>query len=283
MLGRVPDRFSTASLPSRAVMGVVNVTPDSFSDGGAYLDPAAAIAHGGDLAAQGAVILDVGGESTRPHAAPVHAADERARVVPVVEGLRAARPGAWISIDTTKADVAAAALTSGAGVVNDVSAATFDADMLRVVADHDAGFVAMHMQGTPATMQDDPRYDDVVREVGDFLAARLDAARAAGVRDDALLADPGIGFGKTTEHNLTLLAQLPALGERLGVPIVVGASRKGFLGRLTADAPVDDREEATLAVTTWAFDAGARVVRVHEVAPSVRAARLLATLQEIAA
>jgi dihydropteroate synthase len=133
----------------------------------------------------------------------------------------------------------------------------------------------MHMQGTPATMQDDPRYDDVVREVGDFLVARLDAARAAGVRDDALLADPGIGFGKTVEHNLALLAQLPALVERLGVPIVIGASRKMFLGVVTGGAPVDERDDATLATTVWAFDAGARVVRVHDVAPSVRAARLL--------
>jgi dihydropteroate synthase len=260
-------------------MGVVNVTPDSFSDGGAYFTAAAATAHGGELAARGATILDVGGESTRPHAAAVSAVDEQARVLPVVTGLRAAHPGTWLSIDTTKAVVAAAALAAGADVVNDISAATFDDAMLHVVADHDAGFVAMHMQGTPATMQDDPRYDDVVREIGDFLEARLDTARAAGVRDDALLADPGIGFGKTTEHNLALLAELPALVERLGVPVVVGASRKSFVGRLTGDTPVDDREEATLAVSVWAFDAGARVVRVHDAEPSVRAARLLSTLE----
>jgi dihydropteroate synthase len=260
-------------------MGVVNVTPDSFSDGGHFFGAPLAIAHGGELIAQGAAIVDVGGESTRPHATPVGAAEEAARVVPVIEGLRAVHPGVAISIDTTKAAVAAAALAAGATVVNDISAATFDRDMLAVVADHDAGFVAMHIQGTPATMQDDPRYDDVVREVGDHLLTRLDAARAAGVRDEALLADPGIGFGKTMEHNLVLLAALPALVERLGAAVVVGASRKTFLGKLTGDAPVDDREEATLAVSVWSFDAGARVVRVHDVAPSVRAARLLDAME----
>jgi dihydropteroate synthase len=256
-------------------MGVVNVTPDSFSDGGDFAEATAAIAHGDDMFAKGAALVDVGGESTRPGARPVPADEERERVVPVVAGLLGARPDALVSVDTTKAVVAAAALEAGARVVNDVSAGTADPDLLPVVADHDAGFVAMHMLGTPATMQDDPRYGDVVREVGDYLLARLDAARAAGVRDDALLADPGIGFGKTIDHNLALLAQLPALVARLGVPVVVGASRKSFLGTLTGGAPVDQREQATLAVTVSAFDAGARVVRVHDVAPSVRAARLL--------
>jgi dihydropteroate synthase len=260
-------------------MGVVNVTPDSFSDGGHYLSTANAVAHGGRLVAEGAAVVDVGGESTRPHAEPVSAVDELARVVPVVEGIRAGDSHVVISVDTTKAVVAAAALAAGANVVNDISAAVFDADMLRVVADYDAGFVAMHMQGTPATMQDDPRYHDVVREVGDFLLERIDAARAAGVRDDALVADPGIGFGKTIEHNLAVLAELPALVERVGVPIVVGASRKTFLGKLTGGALVHDREEATLAVTVWAFDAGAQIVRVHDVAPSVRAARLLGAIE----
>jgi dihydropteroate synthase len=198
-----------------------------------------------------------------------------ARALPVISGLRDRGVGGPISVDTTKAAVAGAALDAGATVVNDISGGTFDPEMLRAVADHDAGFVAMHMQGTPATMQDDPAYGDVVTEVGDFLLARLDAARAAGVRDDALLADPGIGFGKTIDHNLALLAALPSLVTRLGVPVLVGASRKTFLGTLTGGAPVDDREEATLATSVWAFDAGARVVRVHDVAPSVRAARLL--------
>lgn len=259
-------------------MGIVNVTPDSFSDGGRYLDVDAAVAHGVEAVTLGATIVDVGGESTRPRAEVVDPAVERDRVLPVVRGIATSAPGAVCSIDTTKASVAAAALDAGATLVNDISAGTFDADLLRVVADHDAGFLAMHMQGTPATMQIDPHYDDVVREVGDFLLARLDAARAAGVRDDALLADPGIGFGKTIDHNLTLLAALPELAARVGVPLVIGASRKTFLGRLTGGAPVDDREEATLAVSVWAFDAGARVVRVHDVAPSVRAARLLTTM-----
>jgi dihydropteroate synthase len=271
-------RFSTASLPSRVVMGVLNVTPDSFSDGGQYLVPTAAIAHGHDLIAQGAAMLDIGGESTRPRAEPVGAEAELARVVPALELLRAANPDILISVDTTKAVVAAAGLAAGADLVNDVSAGS-DPGMLRAVADHDAGLVIMHMQGTPATMQDDPRYDDVVRDVGDFLLARLDAARSAGVRDEALLADPGIGFGKTIDHNLALLAALPALVERVGVPVVVGASRKTFLGTLTGGAPVDDREDATLAVSVWAFDGGARVVRVHDVAPSARAARLLGTME----
>jgi dihydropteroate synthase len=256
-------------------MGVLNVTPDSFSDGGRYADPRAAVAHGGDLVAQGAVWLDVGGESSRPRSEPVSAREEARRVVPVVTALRAAHPGIVLSVDTTKSVVAAAALDAGANVVNDVSAGRFDADMLRVAADRDAGFVAMHMQGTPGTMQDAPHYDDVEREVGDFLLARLDAARAAGVRVDALLADPGIGFGKTVDHNLALLAALPRLVARVGVPMVLGASRKTFLGTLTGGALVDDREEATVAVSVWAFDAGVRVVRVHEAAPSVRAARLL--------
>jgi dihydropteroate synthase len=256
-------------------MGVLNVTPDSFSDGGRFASADPAIAHGGELVAHGAAIVDVGGESTRPRAEPVGADEEARRVVPVVAALHAAHPDVVVSIDTTKASVAAAALDAGATVVNDVSAGRFDADMLRVVAGHDAGFVAMHMQGTPATMQDDPRYDDVVRDVGDVLLARLDAARAAGVRDDALFADPGIGFGKTIDHNLTLLGALSQLSARVGVPLVVGASRKTFLGTLTGGAPVDDREAATLATSVWAFDVGVRVVRVHDVAPSVRAARLL--------
>jgi dihydropteroate synthase len=259
-------------------MGVLNVTPDSFSDGGRYVALDAAVTHGAELLAQGASIIDVGGESTRPRAEAVPVDEETRRVVPVIRGILDAVPDARCSIDTTKAAVAAAALDAGAVIVNDISAGTFDANLLAAVADHDAGYVAMHMQGTPATMQDDPHYDDVVREVGDFLLARLDAARAAGVRDDALFADPGIGFGKTIEHNLALLAALASLVERLDVPVLVGASRKSFLGSLTGAAPVTDREAQTLATTVWAFECGARVVRVHEVAPSVRAARLLHTI-----
>jgi dihydropteroate synthase len=258
-------------------MGVVNVTPDSFSDGGRYLEADAAVAHGLALAEAGADLIDVGGESTRPGAAPVDAATEQSRVVPVVAALAAA-VGVPLSVDTTKAVVARAALRAGATIVNDVSAGTCDPAMLDVVAEADAGFVAMHMLGTPRTMQDDPRYDDVVREVGDHLVERLDRARAAGVRDEALLADPGLGFGKTFEHNLALLASLGRIVARTRVPLVVGASRKSFLGRLGGGVP-EERDEATLATTVWSFAQGARVVRVHDVAGSARAARLLDVLE----
>jgi dihydropteroate synthase len=261
-------------LPKYAVMGIVNVTPDSFSDGGRYLEPQAAVEQGLRLARAGAAVLDVGGESTRPGAAAVPAQDEIDRVVPVVEAL-AAELEVPVSVDTTKSEVADAALRAGACVVNDVSAGRFDAELLGVVARHDAGFVAMHMRGEPRTMQDDPRYDDVVAEVGDHLHERVDAARAAGVRADAILADPGIGFGKTMEHNLTLLAALGQLGERAGAPLLLGTSRKSFLGRILDGAPVDAREEATLATTVWAFVNGVRVARVHDVEQSARAARLL--------
>jgi dihydropteroate synthase len=272
-------RFDVSSLPRRAVMGVVNVTPDSFSDGGRYLDPGRAIEHGLALAAAGAALLDVGGESTRPGAEPVDADEECRRVLPVVRAL-AARAGVPVSIDTTKAAVAAAALEAGAAVVNDVSAGTADAAMLPLVADAGAGYVAMHMRGTPRTMQDDPRYDDVVREVGDHLAARVAAAAAAGVAREAILADPGIGFGKTAGHNLALLAALPEIAARAGVPLVVGASRKSFVGRVLGDLPVHERDEATLALSVWCFERGAAVVRVHDVAGSVRAARLLDALEQ---
>jgi dihydropteroate synthase len=269
-----------------AVMGIVNVTPDSFSDGGRYYDPDAALAHGRELAAAGADLLDVGGESTRPGAAPVEEAEERRRVIPVIEGL-ALDPGLPLSIDTTKPSVAAAALDAGAVIVNDVSAGRRHPAILEVTADAGAGYLAMHMRGEPATMQDDPRYDDVVAEVGDFLVDRLEVARAVGVDDGAFAADPGIGFGKTTGHNLTLLAHLDELVERVGVPVVVGPSRKRFLGALTADVagsvgppPPDERDDATLAVVVWALEHGARVVRVHAARPAAQAVALLHALAE---
>jgi dihydropteroate synthase len=264
-----------------AVMGIVNVTPDSFSDGGRFLEPDAAVAHGLALAAQGADALDVGGESTRPGAAPVPADEELARVVPVVERLAAAM-NVPVSIDTTKAAVARAALAAGAAVVNDVSAGRHEPEILDVTAEAGAGYVVMHMQGEPRTMQVDPRYDDVVVEVSDFLVERIDAARAAGIAPGAIAADPGVGFGKTVEHNLQLLAGLRALAERVQVPVMVGTSRKTFIGRLLArvtgareDLPVDQREEGTLATVVWAVERGASIVRVHEVLPAVRAVRLL--------
>jgi dihydropteroate synthase len=267
-----------------AVMGIVNVTPDSFSDGGRFLVPDAAVAHGIELAEQGADVLDVGGESTRPGAAPVPAAEELRRVVPVVERL-AATTTVPLSIDTTKAAVARAALDAGATVVNDVSAGRSDPEILGVAAEAGAGYVVMHMQGEPRTMQADPRYDDVVAQVGDFLADRIEVARAAGVAEGALAADPGIGFGKTVEHNLRLLAGLPALAERVGVPVLVGTSRKTFVAKVLAragaasgDLPVDQREEGTLATVVWAVERGASIVRVHDVLPAVRAVRLLDAL-----
>lgn len=259
-------------------MGVVNVTPDSFSDGGRFAEAGPAIAHGFALAASGAAVLDVGGESTRPGADPVDTAEEMRRVVPVVREL-AVGAGVPVSIDTTKAAVAAAALEAGAVMVNDVSGGTADAEMLRVVADAGAMLVVMHTRGTPRTMRAEAHYGDVVREVGDELRARVDAAVHAGVRADALLADPGIGFAKTSEHNLALLASLPALAARVEVPLLVGASRKSFLGRVLGDAPVDAREEATLAMTVWCFLQGAAVVRVHDVASSRRACELLDALE----
>jgi dihydropteroate synthase len=259
------------------VMGVVNVTPDSFSDGGLYLDPAAAIAHGLALAADGAAVLDVGGESTRPGAAPVSADDEITRVIPVVRALAAT--SVPVSIDTTKASVAARALEAGASIVNDVSAGRNDPDLLRVVADAGAGYIAMHMQGEPRTMQDDPRYGDVLAEVGTFLRDRLRAAADAGIAREALMADPGIGFGKNARHNLTILADLATLAEQVGAPIMVGASRKSFIGRLLG---VDDpaaRDDGTLATVVWVLDHGASMVRVHDVRGAVRAAALRNVLE----
>jgi len=259
-------------------MGVVNVTPDSFSDGGRFDTADAAVAHGLGLVAAGAALVDIGGESTRPGAAPVDVDEELRRTERVVHDL-AARTPIPVSIDTTKARVAARALDVGATMVNDVSGGTLDPDMLRVVAEADAMFVVMHMRGTPATMRAHARYSDVVRDVADELHARIDAAIDAGVRADAILADPGIGFAKTPEHNFVLLAALPELAARLDVPILVGASRKSFLGRVLDDAPVDAREEATLASTVWSFMHGAAVVRVHDVATSVRVARFLDMLE----
>ena len=265
-------------------MGIVNVTPDSFSDGGRFLEPDVAVAHGLDLAGAGADVLDVGGESTRPGAAPVPADEERRRVVPVIERLAAATD-VPISVDTTKAAVARAALAAGATIVNDVSAGRLDPQILPVTAAAGAGYVVMHMQGEPRTMQADPRYDDVVAEVGEFLADRVDVALAAGIAPGALAADPGIGFGKTVDHNLRLLAGLPGLVERVRVPIMVGTSRKTFIGKLLARArgapdplPVDQRDEGTLATVVWAVERGASIVRVHEVRPAVHAVRLLDAL-----
>ncbi len=258
-------------------MGVVNVTPDSFSDGGRFYAPADAIAHGIELARAGAAVVDVGGESTRPGAEPVDVSTECDRVIPVIRGLRAAI-SIPISVDTTKSEVAARAIEAGAAIVNDVSAGTLDDDMLRVVAESGAGYVAMHMQGEPRSMQTNPQYHDVVAEVVAFLAVRLDAARAAGIAEDALMVDPGIGFGKTIDHNLTLLANLDKLIAGLGIPLLVGTSRKAFLGKIVGVDTPSARDDATLATVMWALERGASMVRVHDVQGSVQVAAVLGAL-----
>jgi dihydropteroate synthase len=249
-------------------MGIVNVTPDSFSDGGAFFDTARAVAHGLELAAAGADILDVGGESTRPGSDPVPEPEELRRVVPVVRAL-AERGGVAVSVDTTKAAVAAAALAAGATIVNDVSALRFDPALAGVVARAGALLVVMHMQGAPRTMQLDPRYDDLLGEVRAELSAALGRAAAAGVDPEQVLVDPGIGFGKTLEHNLALIDRLGELAA-LGRPILVGPSRKAFIGRLTG-APPAERQEGTIAACCLAAARGAHVVRVHDVAAVRRA------------
>jgi dihydropteroate synthase len=250
------------------VMGVVNVTPDSFSDGGLYLDADAAVRHGEELAEEGAAILDVGGESTRPGAAPVPAEEEIERVVPVVE--RLAQAGHTVSIDTRKTAVAEVALQAGARIVNDVSALRHDPGMAGLVAASGARCVLMHMLGDdPGTMQHDPHYDDVVDDVKAFLEERLTAATDAGVPEDDVWLDPGIGFGKTLEHNLELLRRLDEI-VAIGRPVVIGVSRKSFLGKITGrDAP--QRVAATVAANVLAYQHGAQVFRVHDVAPTVDA------------
>ena len=247
------------------VMGIVNVTPDSFSDGGLYLDAPAAIAHGLELEAEGAAMLDVGGESTRPGARPVSQEDELARVLPVIEGLRAAGTRAQISIDTSKSAVAAAAIGAGATLVNDVTALRADPGMAELIAHQGVDCCLMHMLGEPRTMQQNPRYDEVVSDVKAFLEERMRFAVAHGIAEERILLDPGIGFGKTIEHNLELLRRLDELAA-LGRPIVIGTSRKSFLGRITG-SPVGDRIAATIATNVLAYERGARVFRVHDVGP----------------
>jgi dihydropteroate synthase len=249
-------------------MGVLNVTPDSFSDGGRWADHAAAVAHGLSLVAEGADVVDVGGESTRPGADPVDPVEEARRVLPVIEALA---PHVRVSVDTRHAAVAEAAIAAGATLVNDVSASLHE-----VAAAGRVGWVALHMLGDPRTMQADPRYADVVADVRSFLLDRAEAALVAGVEE--VWIDPGIGFGKSVEHNLSLLGRLDALAST-GHPVLVGTSRKRFLGVLTSvdgqPAAVDDRVEASLATAVAAVEGGARMVRVHDVAPTVLAVRLL--------
>ncbi len=256
------------------LMGVVNVTPDSFSDGGLFLEPEAAIAHGAQLVEDGADILDVGGESTRPGAEAVEAEVELARTEPVVSDLAAL--GHTVSIDTSKLAVAAAALDAGAAIVNDVTALRADPEIGALCAEHGAGVVLMHMQGSPRTMQDDPTYDDVVDDVRAFLAERIEAALAAGVDEERIWVDPGIGFGKTLAHNLELLRRLGELRE-LGRPIVIGTSRKSFIGKVDG-SDAGDRIGGTIASSILAAAEGADVLRVHDVAEVSQAATVAAAI-----
>jgi dihydropteroate synthase len=249
------------------LMGVVNVTPDSFSDGGLFLEPEAAIAHGEQLARDGAELLDVGGESTRPGAAEVSAEEEISRTAPVVSDL--AGLGHTVSIDTSKLAVAEAALDAGATIVNDVTALRGDPEIGPLCADRGAGLVLMHMQGTPRTMQVDPRYGDVVADVAAFLAERLQAALDAGVDEEQIWLDPGIGFGKTLEHNLELLRRLGEL-RGVGRPLLVGTSRKSFIGKLDGSG-AEARIGGTIASSVLAMAQGAEVLRVHDVAEVAQA------------
>ncbi|MGE5636218.1 MAG: dihydropteroate synthase, partial [Nocardioidaceae bacterium] len=247
------------------LMGVVNVTPDSFSDGGRFLDPAAAVEHGLRLAAEGAAILDVGGESTRPGAEPVSEEEELSRTVPVVERLAQLGP-ARVSVDTRKLEVARAALAAGARVVNDVSAFRAEPELAGLVASAGAHCCLMHMLGQPDTMQRDPRYDDVVAEVRAFLEERLAFAVGEGVPEERVWLDPGIGFGKTVEHNLELLRRLDEIAA-IGRPVVVGTSRKSFLGRLAGGRSEQERLPGTIATNVIALERGASIFRVHDVGP----------------
>ncbi|MFN7521356.1 MAG: dihydropteroate synthase [Lysobacteraceae bacterium] len=260
------------------VMGIVNVTPDSFSDGGEHADVDAAVAHALRFVEEGADILDIGGESTRPGAAPVDEATERARVLPVIEAL-VARTGVPISIDTTKPGVMRAALEAGAGMVNDVMALRAEGSLEAVAASR-AAVVLMHMQGEPRTMQASPHYDDVVGEVHRFLAERIFACELAGIEKRRLVVDPGFGFGKTLEHNLALLAGLRRFTE-LGVPVLAGLSRKSSLGQITGRA-VDDRVAASVAAHLLAVQNGARLVRVHDVAATVDALKVWSAVAAVA-
>jgi dihydropteroate synthase len=278
-------RFPATTLPVDlpCIMGIVNVTPDSFSDGGRYAQHEAAVDQGLRLAAEGAVIVDVGGESTRPGSEPVDAEAETRRVLPVIEALREALPApVLISIDTSKAQVARRALAAGAGMVNDVTALRGDPQMASTVAEAGCPLCLMHMLGRPRTMQDDPRYGDVVTEVAAFLEERLAVAVAAGVPDESVLLDPGIGFGKTLDHNLALLAGLERIAA-LGRPVVLGASRKRFLGALLDVDEPRDRVSGTVATTVLGLTRGAAVFRVHDVKPNAEALHVARAVLEVGA
>jgi dihydropteroate synthase len=279
LLTTILQRRPMSKVPTRAqVMGIVNVTPDSFSDGGRFLDSARAVDPALRLVDEGADLLDIGAESTRPRAAPVGEAEELDRLIPVIEAVRA-RTEAPISVDTMKPAVARSAVAAGASIWNDITALTGSPDSLPGAASLGCGVVLMHMQGTPATMQDDPRYDDVLVEVTDFLRERAQAAEAAGVPRSEIWLDPGIGFGKTLAHNLTLLAGLKTIVD-LGYPVVLGVSRKGFIRAIAPRAePAEERLGGSLAAALAGVRAGVAVLRVHDVAQTVQALKMQAAIE----
>lgn len=260
-------------------MGIVNVTPDSFSDGGRYFDAEVAVTHGLELVAQGAEILDIGGESTRPGAEPVSADEELRRVIPVIERL-AARSQAALSIDTTKPVVARAALAAGASIINDVGAGRSEREMWQAVAQYRAGYIVMHAQGTPPAMQRKPVYADVVREVGEFFSERLSLlSNESGIAPEQVMLDPGIGFGKTVDHNLQLLAALRSF-TKWRRPLLLGVSRKSFIEKITG-ARLNERLPASLACAILAVQSGANILRVHDVAETVQAMRMADAILQI--
>jgi dihydropteroate synthase len=267
----------TIRLDQPQVMGIVNVTPDSFSDGGQFTDAALAASAGADMAAQGAAIIDVGGESTRPGAKPVWAGDEIERIAPVVQQLAAG--GAAVSVDTRKAEVMTAALAAGARIVNDVSALTYDDRAAEVIAKAEVPVVIMHHQGAPETMQDDPRYEDVLVEVYLWLEDRIAAAEAAGIARDHIMIDPGFGFGKNVAHNLELMNGL-ALFHSLRCPVLVGASRKRTIGALSGEAPADRRLAGSIAFALKSAEQGAQLLRVHDVFETIQALRIWRGLKD---
>ncbi|HMP90878.1 MAG TPA: dihydropteroate synthase [Kiritimatiellia bacterium] len=258
------------------IMGVLNVTPDSFSDGGRHVDPESALKSALEMVAAGADIIDVGGESSRPGSDPVPQEEELRRVVPVVRAIADASPVA-VSVDTTKAEVAEAALTVGASIINDISGGAHDPRIFDVARKFRAGLVLMHMKGNPKTMQDDPRYENVVEEVVRTLRAQIDRALAAGVSPEQIVVDPGIGFGKNLEHNVTLLQSLPDIIHTCGRPVLVGLSRKRFIGAITG-RDIQDRLPGSLAAMAFAMMRGARIIRVHDVNESCDVARMMDTL-----
>ncbi len=270
------ESWLLSAAPVRArpplVMGILNITPDSFSDGGKYLSPASAIDHARDMITQGADILDLGAESTRPGATPVPAKDQLSRLLPVIQAIRG-RSDILLSVDTTDSQVAAAAVSAGAGLINDVSAGRFDPQMLAVAARLGVPVALMHMLGEPGTMQQNPVYTDVVREVKEHLAQRKAAALAAGVAPHRILLDPGIGFGKTIQHNLALLKSLIAL-RMLGCPILLGTSRKRFIGAVTGVDDPAGRIIGSCATIAWGITNGAEVLRVHDIAETVQTIRM---------